>query len=93
MSNYPSAVSNQEPHYYWIHYTAPIGHSVETCTTRHPFQFIHSKNLDPITNDWPKMKLLNWKQITKEEFEIWITLNPISMDKDESEIYSTKEMD
>jgi hypothetical protein len=39
------------------------------------------------------MKLLNWKQITKEEFEIWITLNPISMDKDESEIYSTKEMD
>ena len=92
MSNYPSMVTNQEPKYYWIHYTAPSGNSVETCTIRHPFQFIYSKNLDPITNEWPKMKLLNWKQITKEEFDIWMSLNPMSLD-DAHDIYSTNGMD
>lgn len=81
------------PKYYWIEYTAPSGQSIDICTTKHPFQFIYNKNLDPVTKQWTKMKLLNWKQITKEEFEMWLVLNPMTMGENELEIYDTKDMD
>ena len=61
--------------YYWVRYTLPSGHYNTKCITQHPFHFIHNYNLADELKKWAKVTLVDWKEITKEDFNIWLVIN------------------
>jgi hypothetical protein len=81
------------PKYYWIQYSLLEGIITDTCTTEHPFHFIHNKNQDSLTKLWSKIRLVNWKEISKEDFFIWLAINPATESENKNQIYDVKEMD
>lgn len=79
--------------YYWVQYTLPGGLIADKCISQHPFHFIHNKNLDPVTKSWAKVRLINWKEINKEDFYIWLAVNPATESENELQIFDIRDMD
>jgi hypothetical protein len=61
--------------FYWIRYTLPSGHPATKCILQHPFYFIHNYNMSEEIKRWAKVMLLDWKEITKEEYNIWLVIS------------------
>lgn len=72
-----STVLTQTPKkFYWILYGTMSGSSIGKCIAMHPFQYIHDTNLNDPNQKWGMINLLNWKEITFEEFSLWAEINP-----------------
>jgi len=72
-----STVLTQTPtKFYWILYGTRSGSLIGKCIATHPFQYIHNTNLNDPNQKWGKINLVNWKEITSEEFSLWAELNP-----------------
>ena len=38
---------------------------------------MHRVNANAVNQKWGKVTLIDWKEITKEEFLLWVELNPV----------------
>jgi len=61
--------------YYWISYANTTGgefYPKDVVTTVHPFRALqHLKVKERLYN----ATILNWKEITQEEYDVWLSLN------------------
>lgn len=62
--------------YYWILYMTSSGRTIGICTTVHPFKYINDVNVNEPNQKFGRINLLDWKEITKDEFLLWVELNP-----------------
>lgn len=63
--------------YYWLLYLTRTDANIDICTTVHPFKYVHYVNANAVNQKWGKVTLIDWKEITKEEFSLWVELNPV----------------
>ena len=73
--------------YYWLLYQTLSGTSIGVCTTKHPFQYIHDTNILGSNKKHGRIKLLNWKEVQKSEYSLWVDLNPELALSDLSEVH------
>lgn len=71
-----TTLTQAPPKFYWIVYENRSGSFIGRCITMHPFQYIYNSNLNRPNQKWEMMTLINWKEITQEEFSLWSELNP-----------------
>ena len=67
--------STQPPKYYWVLYETRNNDHVSKCITVHPFDFIYTHNLNEPNQKWGRIILINWKEISKAEYSLWVKLN------------------
>lgn len=79
--------------YYWIRYSLPSGKITTTCIKQHPFHFIHNLNYDPACTIMEECTLIDWKVITRMDYDVWTSINPRTHGENELSIYDTKDMD
>lgn len=72
-----STVLKENPNkFYWLVYRTRTDSYINICIDSHPFKYIHDVNLTKSNHAWGVISLVNWKEITKEEFLLWLELNP-----------------
>ena len=71
-----TVIISLSPKYYWLLYLTMTDTYIGICTTVHPFKYVHHANTNATNQKWHRITLIDWKEITKEEFSLWLELNP-----------------
>lgn len=71
-----TVLTQTPPKFYWILYETKAGSFIGICIGIHPFQYIYNTNVSEPNQKWGRINLVNWKEITSEEFSLWAELNP-----------------
>jgi len=61
--------------YYFIRYGGYGKEEYTECIDVHPFRFIHDKNANQANKVFGMIRLIDWKVISLEEYELWLFLN------------------
>lgn len=72
-----TVIVEPSPKYYWLLYQLRNGNKIGICTTSHPFVYVDHVNKNEQGQKWGRITLIDWKNITAEEFSLWVEINPL----------------